>query len=149
MFGLGCFRKCHFGIPRNTEFYTELVLFRVILRNFLLFNSAELRGIPYRFVFTEFRIPSNLATAFCIMQPGIKSKNFGRLPGPLKGRSGKKNHLHRLFDFFYEIKSKELEKKWNETVFTMEEDIRIKLCKISWHQKSRNSAKFRGIWRIP
>ncbi len=41
--GVGCFRKCHFGIPRNTEFYTELVLFRVIPRNFLLFNSAEFR----------------------------------------------------------------------------------------------------------
>jgi hypothetical protein len=40
---VGCFRKCHFGIPRNTEFYTELVLFRVILRNFLLFNSTEFR----------------------------------------------------------------------------------------------------------
>jgi hypothetical protein len=51
---LGCFRKCHFGIPRNTEFYTELVLFRVIPRNFLLFNSAE-----FVFVYTEFRIPSN------------------------------------------------------------------------------------------
>jgi hypothetical protein len=38
--GVGCFRKCHFRIPRNTEFYTELVLFRVIPRNFLLFNSV-------------------------------------------------------------------------------------------------------------
>jgi hypothetical protein len=56
---LGCFRKCHFGIPRNTEFYTELVLFLVIPRNFLLFNSTEFRGIPCRFVYTEFRIPSN------------------------------------------------------------------------------------------
>jgi hypothetical protein len=32
----------------------------------------------------------NRATAFCIMQPEVKSKNFGRLPGPLKGQSGKK-----------------------------------------------------------
>ncbi len=90
---VGCFRKCYFGIPRNKEFCTELVLFRVIPRNFLLFYSAEFRGTPNRFVYTEFRIPSNLATAFCIMQPGVKSKNFGRLPWPLKGQSGKKNHI--------------------------------------------------------
>jgi hypothetical protein len=32
---------------------------------------------------------------------------------------------------FYEIKSKEQEKKCHETVFTMEKDIRIKLCGIS------------------
>ncbi len=77
---IGCFRKCHFGIPRNTEFYTELVLFRVIPQNFLLFNSAEFRGIPYRFVYTEFRIPSSLAIAYCIMQPGVKSKDEGGKP---------------------------------------------------------------------
>jgi hypothetical protein len=35
------------------------------------------------------------------------------------------------FLIFYEIISKELEKKYNERVFTMEEDIRIKLCGIS------------------
>jgi hypothetical protein len=34
-----------------------------------------------------------------------------------------------LFDFF-KIKSKELEKKCHETVFTMEEDKRKKLCGI-------------------
>jgi hypothetical protein len=63
---LGCFRKCHFGIPRNMEFYTELVLFRVIPRNFFTVqfhgisrNFAEFRGIPCRFVNTEFLIPSN------------------------------------------------------------------------------------------
>jgi hypothetical protein len=70
--GLGCFRKCHFGIPRNTEFYTELVLFRVIPRNsakFLLFNSAEFGGIPCRFVYTEFRISSNENT---IIEPITK-----------------------------------------------------------------------------
>ncbi len=50
------------------------------------FFTVQFRGILYRFVYTEFRIPSNLATAFCIMQPGVKSKNFGRLPGPLKGQ---------------------------------------------------------------
>ncbi len=66
---LGCFRKCHFGIPRNTEFYTELVLFRVIPRNFLLFNSAEFRGILCGFVSTEFRIPSNENT---IIEPITK-----------------------------------------------------------------------------
>jgi hypothetical protein len=43
---LGCFRKYLFGIPRNTEFYTELTLFRVIPRNFLLFNTAKFRVIP-------------------------------------------------------------------------------------------------------
>ncbi len=66
-FELGCFRKCHFGIPRNTEFYTELVLFHVILRNSTKLFTVQFCGIPYRFVYTEFRIPSNLATAFCIM----------------------------------------------------------------------------------
>ncbi len=75
-----------------------------------------------------------------IMQPEVKSKNCRRLPGPLKGQSGKKityggaYYLHR--SDFYEIKSKELEKKCHETVFAMEKDIRIKSCGI----KSRNSA---------
>jgi hypothetical protein len=32
---------------------------------------------------------------------------------------------------FYEIKSKELEKKSHETVFAMEKDIRIKSCGIT------------------
>jgi hypothetical protein len=41
------------------EFYTELTLLRVIPRNFLLLNTAKFRGIPYRFVYTEFRMPSN------------------------------------------------------------------------------------------
>jgi hypothetical protein len=63
------------------------------------------------------------------MQPGVKSKNCRRLPGPLKGQSGKKSH--RSFLFFYEIKSKELEKKCHETVFAMEKDIRIKSSGIS------------------
>jgi hypothetical protein len=54
-----------------------------ISRNSAKFFTVQFRGIPYRFVYTEFRIPSNLATAFCIMQPGVKSKNFGKLPGPL------------------------------------------------------------------
>jgi hypothetical protein len=61
-----------------------------ISHNSAKFFTVQFRGIPYRFVYTEFRIPSNLATAFCIMQPGVKSKNFGRLPGPLKGQSDKK-----------------------------------------------------------
>jgi hypothetical protein len=59
---VGCFRKYLFGIPRNTEFSTELTLFRVIPRNsaeFLLFNTAKFRGIPYKFVYTELRIPLN------------------------------------------------------------------------------------------
>ncbi len=56
---LGCFRKCQFGIPRNTEFYTELVLFRVIPRNSAKFVIVQFRGIPCRFVYTEFHIPSN------------------------------------------------------------------------------------------
>jgi hypothetical protein len=68
-FSVGCFRKCYFGIPRNTEFYTELVLFRVIPRNFLRFNSAEFRGIPCRYVYTEFRIPPNENT---IIEPITK-----------------------------------------------------------------------------
>ncbi len=72
-----------------------------------------------------------------IMQPGVRSKNCRRLPGPLKGQSGTKNHiwgayyLHRSFFIFYEIKSKELEKKCHETVFAMEKDIRIKSRGIS------------------
>jgi hypothetical protein len=49
VFRIGCFRKCIFGIPRNTE----LTLFRVIPRNFVLFNTVEFRigsyGIPYTF----------------------------------------------------------------------------------------------------
>jgi hypothetical protein len=85
----------------------------------------------------EFRIPSNLATAFCIMHLGVKTKNFGILDGHLKGQSGKKityggpTTYIGVFDFLYEIKSKELEKKCHETVFIMEEDKRIKLCGIS------------------
>jgi hypothetical protein len=69
----------------------------------------------------------------------LRPNTVQRLPGPLKGQSGKKNHIWGtyyllsigLFDFFYEIKSKELEKKCHETVFTMEEDKIIKLCEIS------------------
>ncbi len=51
--------------------------------------------------------------------------------------------LPRLVFFtFYEIKSKELKKKCHEAVFTMSEHKRIKLCRISWLQKSRNSTEF-------
>jgi hypothetical protein len=57
-------------------------------------------------VYTEFRIPSNLATAFCILQPGVKSKNFGRLPGPLKGQSGKKKITYIGFLIFLRNKIK-------------------------------------------
>ncbi len=39
--------------------YTELTVFRVIPQNFLLFNTAKFRGILYKFVYTEFRIPLN------------------------------------------------------------------------------------------
>ncbi len=66
------------------------IVYRIgfISRNSAKCFTVQFRGIPDRFVYTEFRIPSNLATAFCIMQPGVKSKNFGRLSGPLKGLSG-------------------------------------------------------------
>ncbi len=47
---LRCFRKCLFGILQNTEFYTELTLFRVIPRNILVFSTAKFR---------EIRIPLN------------------------------------------------------------------------------------------
>ncbi len=77
----------------NSAEYEIIYRTGFISRNSAKFFTVQFRGIPYRFVYTEFRIPSNLATAFCIMQPGIKSKNFGRLPGPLKGQSGKKNHI--------------------------------------------------------
>ncbi len=44
------FTEVTFGIPRNTEFYTEgnfnSAEFRIIPRNSDLFNSAELREIP-------------------------------------------------------------------------------------------------------
>ncbi len=53
---LGCFRKCHFGIPRNTEFYTELVLFRVIPRNSAKFFTVQFRGISRNSA--EFRVGS-------------------------------------------------------------------------------------------
>jgi hypothetical protein len=66
---LGCFRKCHFGIPQNTEFYTELVLFHVIPRNSAKFFTVQFRRIPCRFVYTEFRIPSNENT---IIEPITK-----------------------------------------------------------------------------
>jgi hypothetical protein len=56
---LGRFRKCLFGIPRNTEFYAELTLFRIILQIFLLYIKAKVRGILYWFMYTEFCIPSN------------------------------------------------------------------------------------------
>jgi hypothetical protein len=43
---LRCFQKCLFRTPRNSKFNTELTLFRVITRNFLLLlprNSPEFR----------------------------------------------------------------------------------------------------------
>jgi hypothetical protein len=55
---VGCFRKCLFGIPRNTELYTELTLFRLVPHNFLLY-TAKFRGFTYRLVYMEFIIPSN------------------------------------------------------------------------------------------
>ncbi len=54
--GLGCFRKCLFGIPRNTEFYAELTLFRVIPRNSAKFFTVQYREIPRNSA--EFRIVS-------------------------------------------------------------------------------------------
>ncbi len=83
----------------NSAKYGILYGIGFISGNSAKFFTVHLRGIPYRFVYTGFRIPSNLATAFCIMQPGVNSKNFGRLPGPLKGQSGKKitYYLHRSF----------------------------------------------------
>jgi hypothetical protein len=56
---LGCLRKCLFRIPRDMKFYTELTLFRVIPQKILLYNTVKFRGIPYRFVYMEFRIPSS------------------------------------------------------------------------------------------
>jgi hypothetical protein len=53
------FSKVRFGIPRNTEFYMEFTLFRVVPQIVSLYNTAKFCGIPYRFVYTEFRIPSN------------------------------------------------------------------------------------------
>jgi hypothetical protein len=43
----------------NSAEYGILYGIGFIPRNFLLFNSAEFRRIPYRFVYTEFRIPLN------------------------------------------------------------------------------------------
>ncbi len=89
---------------------------------------------------------SNLTPALCSGESSLK--NFRGLPGPLKGQSWKKSHigdyyLHtKVFLTFYE-KTKEL-----ETVFTTDETKRIKLCGIPWHQKSRNSAKFRILYGI-
>ncbi len=66
---LGCFRKCIVGIPRNTELYTELTFFHVIPCNSAKFFTVQYRGIPYRFVYTDFRIPSNENT---ILEPITK-----------------------------------------------------------------------------
>ncbi len=74
----------------NSAEYGILYGIGFISRNSAKFFTVQFCGIPFRFVYTEFCIPSNLATAFCIMQSEVKSQNFGRLPGPLKGQSGKK-----------------------------------------------------------
>ncbi len=53
------------GIPRNAEFLYGIGIsrnsakFREILYSTVRRNSAEIHGIPYRFVYMEFRIPSN------------------------------------------------------------------------------------------
>jgi hypothetical protein len=83
---VGCFRKCLFGVPQNTEFYTEFTLFRVFPYRFVntefripsnenskykklkkstkvMVYVAEFRGIPLRFVYTEFRLPLNVVCA--------------------------------------------------------------------------------------
>ncbi len=41
----------------NSAEYGILYGIDFISRNFLLLNTAEFRGIPYKFVYTEFRIP--------------------------------------------------------------------------------------------
>jgi hypothetical protein len=48
---VGCFWKYLLGILRNTEFYTELTLFRVIPRNSAEFFTVQYREIPRNSVY--------------------------------------------------------------------------------------------------
>jgi hypothetical protein len=57
---VGCFRKCLFVIPLNTEFYTELTLFRVIPRNFAEFLTAIPRNSA------DFRIGLYIRNSVCL-----------------------------------------------------------------------------------
>ncbi len=67
----------------------------------------------------EFKSDSCIRKWGVIMQPGVKSKNCRRLPGPLKGQSGKKitwgtYYLHRSFWFLWNKIKRTGEKiSWN------------------------------------
>jgi hypothetical protein len=60
-----------------------------------------------------------------------EKKRAGFLANFFRGLSFYGPDCTKAFLIFYEIKSKEVEKECHETVFTMEEDIGIKLCGIS------------------
>ncbi len=78
------FSEVTFGIPRNTEFYTELTLFRVIPRNSAEFFTVQYREIPRNSA--EFRVSS------CIQN----SVNL-----QMKIQLGLKRQCHKIFRLWF------------------------------------------------
>jgi hypothetical protein len=58
-FMVGSFRKCLFGILRNTEFYLEFTLFLVIPQIFCTVQYREIPRNSLQVMYTKFCIPSN------------------------------------------------------------------------------------------
>ncbi len=123
--------KCLFGIPRNTECYTELTLIRIIPRNFLLYNTAKFRIGSYVQNSVDLQMKIQI----------LKTKEKYKRTGICRGITWKSAEFRKglcIWDSVYLWLSSVLNRLRIKSVLKIN-SLKLKLCEILLHQKSRNS----------